>query len=137
MNVRIASRTTLLPRGGGPDGSDPILIKRGIGVATSIYHMHRLKDVYGPDAEEFRPERWLGDELKRIGWGFMPFHGGPRICLGKDFALTEASYVIIRVIQSFPDLRLPPAIVPVPTGHEKQALGVVVSSAEGCKVLLS
>lgn len=54
----------------------------------------------------------------------------------EDFALTEASYAIIRIIQAFPKLRLPPGTVIVPPGEEKQALTIVVSSAEGCKVLL-
>lgn len=98
--------------------------------------MHRLKSLYGEDASEFRPERWAGSELDDIGWGFMPFHGGPRICLGKDFALMEASYGIIRIIQTFPNLRLPPSHPKEPTGQEKQSLTIVVSSAEGCKVLL-
>lgn len=73
---------SILPRGGGPDGCSPVLIRRGTGVGFSTYHMHRLKSLYGEDASEFRPERWAGSELDDIGWGFMPFHGGPRICLG-------------------------------------------------------
>ena len=44
--------------------------------------MHRSKAIYGEDADEFRPERCEGPELKSIGFGFMPFHGGPRTCLG-------------------------------------------------------
>jgi cytochrome P450 len=84
VNIRIALKTTLLPRGGGPDGCSPVLIRRGTGVGFSTYHMHRLKSLYGEDATEFRPERWLGSELDNIGWGFMPFHGGPRICLGSE-----------------------------------------------------
>jgi cytochrome P450 len=55
-------------------------------VAWSVYHMHRLTSVYGADASEFRPERWEGTNLeKEVGWGFMPFHGGPRMCLGSKF----------------------------------------------------
>ncbi|KAI9677287.1 MAG: hypothetical protein M1829_002629 [Trizodia sp. TS-e1964] len=136
VNVRVANRTTFLPSGGGPDGKSPVLIPKGTGVGYSVYHMHRLKSSYGEDANSFRPERWLGQELENIGWGFMPFHGGPRICLGKDFALTEASYAIVRIIQAFPKLRIPPGTPIVPPGEEKQALTIVVSSAEGCKVLL-
>jgi hypothetical protein len=56
--------------------------------------------------------------------------------LAEDFALTEASYAIVRIIQTFPELRLPPETPNVPPGEEKQALTIVVSSAEGCKVLL-
>ena len=41
--------------------------------------------MYGEDANVFRPERWLETDLeKNIGWGFMPFHGGPRLCLGSE-----------------------------------------------------
>ncbi|KAJ6105342.1 Cytochrome P450 E-class [Penicillium sp. IBT 18751x] len=136
INVRVAAKTTIIPSGGGPDGRSPVLIRKGTGVGYSVYHMHRLRSLYGEDANDFRPERWLGQELEGIGWGFMPFHGGPRICLGKGFALMEASYAIIRIIQSFPELRLPPGTASVPPGEEKQALTIVVMSAEGCKVLL-
>jgi hypothetical protein len=48
----------------------------------------------------------------------------------------EASYAIVRIIQTFPNLRLPPGHLREPTGQEKQALTIVVASAEGCKVLL-
>ncbi|KAE8146091.1 cytochrome P450 [Aspergillus avenaceus] len=137
INVRQSVRTTMIPSGGGPDGKSPVLIPKGTGIGYSVYHMHRLKTLYGEDANSFRPDRWLGDELNGIGWGFMPFHGGPRKCLGRDFALTEASYAIIRIIQAFPGLRLPPELTVVPPGEEKQSLTLVVSSAEGCKVLLN
>jgi cytochrome P450 len=40
-----------------------------------------------------------------IPWTYIPFNGGPRICLGQQFALTEASYVIVRILQTFSDFR--------------------------------
>jgi hypothetical protein len=104
-----------------------MLVTKGVGVAFLAYHMHRSKEIYGADADEFRPERWEGPELKNIGFSFMPFHGGPRLCLGskipnllqcnrlvsktyahvsclytEDFALSEASYGLVRVLQTFP-----------------------------------
>ncbi|CAG7925900.1 unnamed protein product [Penicillium olsonii] len=136
FNVRVAAKTTILPSGGGPDGNSPVLIPKHTGIGYSVYHMHRQKSIYGDDRNSFRPERWLSPELESVGWGFMPFHGGPRICLGKDFALTEASYAIIRIIQTFPELKLPPDLPIVPTGEEKQAMTIVVMSADGCKVSL-
>lgn len=48
----------------------------------------------------------------------------------------EASYAIIRIIQTFPNLRLPPDQPQEPTGLEKQSLTIVIASADGCKVLL-
>ncbi|KAL8672998.1 MAG: hypothetical protein Q9168_002559 [Polycauliona sp. 1 TL-2023] len=133
VNVRIAAKDTVLPKGGGPDGQSPVMIPKGKGVGWSTYHMHRQKELYGLDAESYRPERFETGELDQIGWGFMPFHGGPRICLGKDFALMETSCVVVRVLQSFPNLRLPENVLVEPTGQEKQSLGILVTSAEGCR----
>ena len=84
INVRIAQKTTWLPRGGGPDGKSPVLVPRGMGVGFPVYYMHRRKDIYGEDAMEFRPERWVGSELANIRWAYVPFHAGPRVCLGSN-----------------------------------------------------
>lgn len=51
--------------------------------------MHRRKDLYGEDAEDFRPERWNEDlplyrDDVNAAWGFLPFSGGPRVCLGRE-----------------------------------------------------
>lgn len=82
VNVRVATKTTMLPRGGGPDGQSPVLIPRGTGIGYSVYHMHRHTNLYGADAASFNPSRWEDSKLAKIGPGFMPFHAGPRICLG-------------------------------------------------------
>lgn len=107
VNTRTAHRTTVLPTGGGPNRKSPVLIRKGQNVAYLIYAMHRRKDLYGPDADEFRPERWDDPDLPlykdsiTASWGYLPFNGGPRVCLGQDFGLTEASYTTVRVLQSF------------------------------------
>jgi cytochrome P450 len=97
-NGRRAVRNTTLPRGGGPDGTSPIYIRAGEEVAYNVHVMHHRKDIWGDDADEFRPERWAG---RKPGWEFLPFNGGPRICLGQQFALTEAGYVVVRMLQRF------------------------------------
>jgi cytochrome P450 len=92
VNSRWAVKMTTLPVGGGKDGKSPILVRPGMGVAYFPYAMHRRKDLYGEDAHCFRPERWEGNELKDIGWGYLPFNGGPRVCIGrklKIFAFLE------------------------------------------------
>lgn len=82
INHRTAETDTVLPRGGGSDGTSPMLIAKGTLVAYSLYAMHRRTDLYGDDAEDFCPERW---EHLTPGWEFLPFHGGPRTCLGRKF----------------------------------------------------
>ncbi|ODV80418.1 cytochrome P450 [Suhomyces tanzawaensis NRRL Y-17324] len=101
-NFRVATKDTTLPLGGGEDEKSPIFISKGQTVAYSIFTTHRLEEYYGKDAREFRPERWT--ELKKLGWAYVPFNGGPRICLGQQFALTEASYITVRLLQMFPNL---------------------------------
>ena len=106
QNSREALVDTTLPRGGGPDGRSPVFIPRGTAVAWSLYTMHRRTDLYGPDADEFRPARWLDDPSTgkkglRPGWEYLPFNGGPRICLGQQFALAEAGYTTVRLCQAF------------------------------------
>lgn len=103
-NSRQATADTVLPRGGGKDGQAPLFIPKGGLVSWNIYVMHRRTDFYGDDAEEFRPERWLGDKCLKPGWEYLPFNGGARICLGQQFALTEASYACVRLLQTFSNI---------------------------------
>ena len=118
--------------------------------------MHRRPDLYGMDAEIFRPERWeedlpLNHNPTNAKWGYLPFNGGPRICLGSkkrpptrligtmltisvDFAETETAYTIVRLIQRFPKMRLPSSEIIELTGVEKQTMTLVMFIAEGCKI---
>ena len=99
--------------------------------------MHRRKDIYGEDALAFRPERWDNDALKDVGYGYLPFNGGPRLCLGQDFAMLEASYTIARIVQRFSNIGLPKGESLAEVGREKQALTLVVACAEGCRLELN
>ncbi|KUI68920.1 Cytochrome P450 52A12 [Cytospora mali] len=98
VNSRQAYEDTTLPTGGGPDGKSPIFVPKGTSVDYSVHAMHRRRDLWGPDADQFVPERW---QNRRADWSYLPFNGGPRICLGQQFALTESSYVTVRMIQRF------------------------------------
>jgi cytochrome P450 len=81
-NGRQASRDTTLPRGGGPDGNSPLFVRKGTVVLYNIYTMHRDSGVFGAEPEEFIPERWDG---LRPGWNYLPFNGGPRVCIGREY----------------------------------------------------
>jgi cytochrome P450 len=88
-NLRFATKTTVFPRGGGPDGRAPVLIRQGTGITYLPYLMHRRADLYGVDATLFRPERWKDSKLAGIKWGFLPFNDGPRVCLGSKYSRTR------------------------------------------------
>jgi cytochrome P450 len=137
VNSRAALKTTTLPVGGGADGQSPILVKKGEAVGYCVYAMHRRKDLYGEDAMQFIPERWEDGKLSsRIGYGYLPFNGGPRVCLGQEFALLEAGYTVVRIIQRFPYITVPDGDAKVELGKEKQTLTLVVAPGEGCRVQL-
>jgi cytochrome P450 len=74
--------------------------------------MHRRKDLWGPDAEEFDPDRFLDYRLHKYlipqPFIFLPFNAGPRICLGQQFAYNEMSLMLIRLLQHFDTISLAP-----------------------------
>ncbi len=76
-------------------------VKKGMGVAMAQWVVHR--DTRWYDApEEFRPERWEGDFAKRIPrFAYFPFGGGPRLCIGNNFALMEAALILATVAQKY------------------------------------
>lgn len=71
FNGRQAVRDTCLPTGGGPDGNSPLFVPKGREVGYGVYLMQRRKDLWGEDADEFKPERWAN---RKPGWEFLPFN---------------------------------------------------------------
>ncbi|KAI8308787.1 Cytochrome P450 monooxygenase fsdH [Colletotrichum sp. SAR11_59] len=80
------------------NGRSPMFVAKNNVVTYSTFVMHRRPELFGPDAEEFIPERW---ETFRPGWEYLPFNGGPRVCPGQKFALTESSYTVARLLHAF------------------------------------
>jgi cytochrome P450 len=66
------------------------MVQKGQQVMFCIYGMHRRKDLYGPDANEFKPERW---ENRRQSGDFLPFNSGARSCLGRKYFPTSMEYL--------------------------------------------
>ncbi|KAL8914793.1 MAG: hypothetical protein Q9171_000629 [Xanthocarpia ochracea] len=133
-NSRQAVTDTRLPLGGGVDGKSPVFVPKGTIVAYCIYAMHRRPDLYGEDADEFKPDRWLDEAGKkglRVGWEYLPFNGGPRICIGQQFALTEASYITVRLLQEFDRIESRDPEV------WREKLGLTCTGLGGCKVSLT
>ena len=64
-------------------------VPEGTEIAANPYVIHRNQDVFGADAEVFRPERWLEDPARRkmMTKYSLAFGYGSRKCLGKNIAL--------------------------------------------------
>jgi cytochrome P450 family 135 len=76
----------------------------GTQLAASILVVQRDPGLYGPDPEQFRPERFLDGAPEAYTW--IPFGGGVRRCLGAAFALLEMR-VVISTIAARARLRAP------------------------------
>ncbi|KAF2099785.1 cytochrome P450 [Rhizodiscina lignyota] len=126
VNNRTAVRDTVLPVGGGPNRDQPVAVRKGQLVNMMMYAMHRRKDIWGEDALEFKPERW---ESRKLDWAFVPFSGGPRICLGQQFALTEAAYLTVRILQTFDKIEWAG-----PAGKPRKGLGLTLFPRDGVRV---
>ncbi|KAG0078803.1 Protein kinase alk2 [Linnemannia elongata] len=80
-----------------PDGTK---IYAGECFSWSSYVMGRSEAIWGPDAREYKPSRWLQGQKFSQG-KFNSFNAGPRVCLGMNFAILEALTVIGMILQKF------------------------------------
>lgn len=86
-----------------PDGTE---LPEGAVVLWSSWSMGRSRKTWGPDADEFRPGRWLSDAepprfVNRSVGEFPVFNGGPRLCLGKKMAEAVGVQVLAVVLWLF------------------------------------
>ncbi|KAL3419033.1 cytochrome P450 52A5 [Phlyctema vagabunda] len=135
FNVRSALKDTTLPRGGGPDGLSPIGILKDTPIGYSTIVMQRRSDLYPsspdfPDPQVFSPERWQMWQPKP--WHYVPFNGGPRICIGQQFALTEMGYTLVRMLQRFE--RVENFMGAVDGGEPQLKAEIVLQPGQGVKV---
>ncbi|KAI3693317.1 hypothetical protein L6452_33152 [Arctium lappa] len=96
LDGRVADTDDILP--------DGFKLKKGDGVYYMSYAMGRMPYIWGDDAEDFKPERWLNDNgvFQPVSpFKFVAFHAGPRICLGKDFAYRQMKIMSIALLRFF------------------------------------
>mgnify|MGYP002380522033 CR=1 FL=1 len=61
--------------------------------------LHRRADIVGGNTDQFYPERW--ETFKPTPWEYMPFHRGPRNCLGQGFGQYAMAYLLVRLYQLY------------------------------------
>ena len=105
--MRIHSTSAMgLPRQVPPNGS-PVNISGhvfypGDVVSVPSYTIHRSTEIWGPDAEQFVPERWDPARLTpRQKAAFIPFSHGPRACVGRNVAEMELLVMAATVFRLF------------------------------------
>lgn len=72
----------------------------GTTVSISAYTAHRDPVVF-PDAESFRPERWLGEAGKELGQYYIAFSAGARGCIGRNIAYLEQSVLVASLVKRY------------------------------------
>lgn len=73
-------------------------IPAGSTITFSPYVTHRDPEHWGPDADAFRPSRWL-DDPEPAPFTFVPFGGAYRKCIGFGIAIAEMQVVVTRLVQ--------------------------------------
>ncbi|CAO1636368.1 unnamed protein product [Parajaminaea phylloscopi] len=73
----------------------------GTVLSVPTYTLHRNKEVWGEDSEEFRPERWLERSASSYEKAFNPFSFGPRQCVGRNLGLLEQQVLVAALYKHF------------------------------------
>jgi cytochrome P450 len=85
----------------GPDRVGGYDVPAGRIVSLSPYVTHRHPDFWD-DPERFDPERFTPERIAaRHKFAYLPFGGGPRLCIGNEFALTEAQIILAMTVQRY------------------------------------
>jgi cytochrome P450 len=100
MNGRKAVRDSLIGN---------VHIPAGTPIELNLIAMASDPQVWG-DPEVIRPERWFSDNItkeQRNAW--MPFSGGPRICIGMNMSLLEQKIFLVYFLKRFQQVKLAPS----------------------------
>ena len=74
----------------------------GTVVSVPTYTVHHLRDVWGDDVDEYRPDRWAEDKItEQQKAAFVPFSYGPRACVGRNVAEMELALIVSTVFKRY------------------------------------
>jgi cytochrome P450 len=113
----------------GEDCVGGVRVPAGASVTISTYVTHRNPNLWG-EPERFDPARFAPEAVaRRHRFAYLPFGGGPRICIGNGLALVEAKAILATIAQRY-RVRLVP-------GHVVEPIGLVTLRARnGVQVTL-
>ncbi|KAH7920155.1 cytochrome P450 [Leucogyrophana mollusca] len=100
---------------------------QGTVLSVPTYTIHRDKEVWGEDADIFRPERWFEGDRAAMQKAFNPFSFGPRSCIGRNLASMELLVIISSIFHRY-DFVLAKSKQPLDTreGFLRKVLGCEV-----------
>ena len=80
-----------------------VTIPKGVYLWTLIPTLHRDPEIWGSDANEFKPERFSDGVSKacKFPQAYIPFGLGPRLCLGRNLAMVQLKIVLRLIISKF------------------------------------
>lgn len=130
--IRTALRDTVLPVGGGPDGCSPVFMPKGQNIEVNLYTLHHDPQIWGADADDFKPERWgEGRPSWEAHWQYEPFFGGMRMCPAQNQVITQISYLLVRMAQRFRAVENRDSV-----WNFKEEIKLTVESRNGVKIAL-
>jgi len=99
------------------DTYNDLRLPKGTLISIYLLGIHHAASLW-EDAEAFRPERFAPEQIKQQPpYAYIPFGGGPRLCIGNQFALTEMQLVLLEMLRRFevewveqPPIQLQPLI---------------------------
>jgi len=91
---------TLVRQARGPDRCGALEIPRGSVIMITPWVLHRHRKLWG-DPEVFDPARFLPGAPAIPRFAYLPFGAGPRVCVGAQFALAEATLVLASMVHAF------------------------------------
>ncbi|KAG7390175.1 hypothetical protein PHYPSEUDO_008629 [Phytophthora pseudosyringae] len=85
--------------------ADGTFVKGDSMIVLATYAMARMQRVWGADAAEFKPERWIDSATGKLvsvsSYKFASFNAGPRLCLGMNLAMLEMKLVVAGLLSKF------------------------------------
>ncbi|PHN05957.1 cytochrome P450 [Flavilitoribacter nigricans] len=83
------------------DEFEGLSLPKGRIIGLYIYGIHHDPQ-YWPEPEKFDPDRFTKDATRqRPSFAYLPFGGGPRLCIGANFAMMEMQMMLVRILQHF------------------------------------